>query len=196
MENNKIYSSINYNKNNRPTSFKSYRNSSLSLTKSHSTNEIFSNNKECYQINKNKIYKKLPINYSNENNNNKYNNSILNEESIINENEERFHKEVVPSLFSDLAISPIDLIQSPTIENKNCINYTNIRNNILKDLNRNDYNIIENNFSNQIFNFPYELLIEYENKKRLEELRNKYLSSSSLVFLKKGEEANKSRDNI
>ena len=47
-----------------------------------------------------------------------------------------------------------------------------------------------NNFStnNTTLNLPDDLLIEYNNRKRLEELRKKYLSSSSLRFLRKKDE--------
>ena len=49
----------------------------------------------------------------------------------------------------------------------------------------------------QIYNnlFPDDLLIEYNNKKRLNELRDKYLSNSSLRFLRKKDESKFELDN-
>ena len=51
-----------------------------------------------------------------------------------------------------------------------------------------------NNISTNIFSLPDDLLIEYNNRKRLDELRNKYLSNSSLHFLRKKDEINKNEE--
>ena len=66
-------------------------------------------------------------------------------------------------------------------KSNNISNITNSKNNSIID------NKIYNNFSinNTELNLPDDLLIEYNNRKRLEELRKKYLSSSSLRFLRK-----------
>ena len=45
-------------------------------------------------------------------------------------------------------------------------------------------------------NIPDDLLIEYNNRKRLDELRQKYLSNSSLHFLRKKDETKKPNQNI
>ena len=50
--------------------------------------------------------------------------------------------------------------------------------------------------SNDIFNLPDDLLIEYNNRKRLDELRQKYLSNSSLRFLRKKDEIKKINPNL
>ena len=70
-------------------------------------------------------------------------------------------------------------------KSKNITNITNSKNNSIIDNKK--YN---NNFSinNTTLNLPDDLLIEYNNRKRLEELRKKYLSSSSLRFLRKKDE--------
>ena len=70
-------------------------------------------------------------------------------------------------------------------KSNNISNITNSKNNSIIDNKK--YN---NNFSinNTTLNLPDDLLIEYNNRKRLEELRKKYLSSSSLRFLRKKDE--------
>jgi len=70
-------------------------------------------------------------------------------------------------------------------KSNNITNITNSKNNSIIDNKK--YN---NNFSinNTTLNLPDDLLIEYNNRKRLEELRKKYLSSSSLRFLRKKDE--------
>ena len=86
--------------------------------------------------------------------------------------------------------SNIDINNTNTNKNKN-----NNRNNITNSktysiiLSKNDTKKF-NNFStnNTTLNLPDDLLIEYNNRKRLEELRKKYLSSSSLRFLRKKDE--------
>ena len=55
---------------------------------------------------------------------------------------------------------------------------------------------IINKTSNDIFNLPDDLLIEYNNRKRLDELRQKYLSNSSLRFLRKKDEIIKNNQNL
>ena len=74
----------------------------------------------------------------------------------------------------------------------------NINSNIDNKININDKlnsktpieNIKKNNniLSMNILSLPDDLLIEYNNRKRLDELRNKYLSNSSLRFLRKKDE--------
>jgi len=73
-------------------------------------------------------------------------------------------------------------------KSNNISNITNSKNNSIIDNKK--YN---NNFSinNTTLNLPDDLLIEYNNRKRLEELRKKYLSSSSLRFLRKKDEIKK-----
>ena len=70
-------------------------------------------------------------------------------------------------------------------KSNNISNIPNSKNNSIIDNKK--YN---NNFSinNTTLNLPDDLLIEYNNRKRLEELRKKYLSSSSLRFLRKKDE--------
>ena len=91
------------------------------------------------------------------------------------------------------------LYSTKNSEKENTITYTNVTNintkanklstsNLLSPIERIKFK--ENNNSNnnfQMYNgvFPDDLLIEYNNKKRLNELRNKYLSNSSLHFLRK-----------
>ena len=48
---------------------------------------------------------------------------------------------------------------------------------------------VSNKSLNENFMLPDDLLIEYNNRKRLDELRKKYLSSSSLLFLRKKNES-------
>ena len=69
-------------------------------------------------------------------------------------------------------------------KSNNITHITNSKNNSIID------NKKYNNFSinNTTLNLPDDLLIEYNNRKRLEELRKKYLSSSSLHFLRKKDE--------
>ena len=55
---------------------------------------------------------------------------------------------------------------------------------------------IINQKTNDIFNLPDDLLIEYNNRKRLDELRQKYLSNSSLRFLRKKDETKKINPNL
>ena len=55
---------------------------------------------------------------------------------------------------------------------------------------------IINQKSNDIFNLPDDLLIEYNNRKRLDELRQKYLSNSSLHFLRKKDDIKKINPNL
>ena len=73
-------------------------------------------------------------------------------------------------------------------KSNNISNITNSKNNSIIDNKK--YN---NNFSinNTTLNLPDDLVIEYNNRKRLEELRKKYLSSSSLRFLRKKDEIKK-----
>ena len=69
-------------------------------------------------------------------------------------------------------------------KSNNISNIPNSKNNSIID------NKKYNNFftNNTTLNLPDDLLIEYNNRKRLEELRKKYLSSSSLRFLRKKDE--------
>ena len=81
-------------------------------------------------------------------------------------------------------------------ENSNLNVTTNIKNNYKNDASNltksKFYSIIspiENNKKiNNNLNIPDDLLIEYNNRKRLDELRKKYLSNSSLHFLRKKDE--------
>ena len=88
------------------------------------------------------------------------------------------------------------------VQNKESENYNSL---IANSVNSNTRNIqnsklnlmmspienIKKSSNNSINNnkiLPDDLLIEYDNRKRLEELRNKYLSNSSLLFLRKKNE--------
>ena len=88
------------------------------------------------------------------------------------------------------------------VQNKESENYNSL---IANSVNSNTRNIqnsklnlmmspienIKKNSNNSVNNnkiLPDDLLIEYDNRKRLEELRNKYLSNSSLLFLRKKNE--------
>jgi len=64
----------------------------------------------------------------------------------------------------------------------------NIINQNLNLISRNENIKKDNNFSLNNINLPDDLLIEYNNRKRLDELRKKYLSNSSLRFLRKKDE--------
>ena len=64
----------------------------------------------------------------------------------------------------------------------------NIINQNLNLISRNENIKNDNNFSLNNINLPDDLLIEYNNRKRLDELRKKYLSNSSLRFLRKKDE--------
>ena len=64
----------------------------------------------------------------------------------------------------------------------------NIINQNLNLISRNENINNDNNFSLNNINLPDDLLIEYNNRKRLDELRKKYLSNSSLRFLRKKDE--------
>ena len=64
----------------------------------------------------------------------------------------------------------------------------NIINQNLNLISRNENVKNDNNFSLNNINLPDDLLIEYNNRKRLDELRKKYLSNSSLRFLRKKDE--------
>ena len=167
-------------------------NKSLLLSKSHSTNELhtYKENKSPNisnidqlknQITKYQIPESRLEQYINEYYNNLYNIIYSNKDYDINSRNNK-NTNSVPSLFSNLPISPIDNVQSPTV-------YSNLYygNNTSKiNEKSNNYYTIDNNFFSKKFND--ELLIEYNNKKRLMELRNKYLSNSSLIFLKKKDE--------
>ena len=88
------------------------------------------------------------------------------------------------------------------VQNKENENYNSL---IVNSINSNTRNIqnsklnlmmspienIKKSSNNSVNNnkiLPDDLLIEYDNRKRLEELRNKYLSNSSLLFLRKKNE--------
>ena len=64
----------------------------------------------------------------------------------------------------------------------------NIINQNLNLISRNENIKNDNNFSLNNINLPDDLIIEYNNRKRLDELRKKYLSNSSLRFLRKKDE--------
>jgi len=72
--------------------------------------------------------------------------------------------------------------------NSNTRNIQNSKLNLMmspiENIKKSSNNSVNNN--NKIL--PDDLLIEYDNRKRLEELRNKYLSNSSLLFLRKKNE--------
>ena len=88
------------------------------------------------------------------------------------------------------------------VQNKESENYNSLIANSVNSNNRNIQNSklnlmmspienIKKNSNNSVNNnkiLPDDLLIEYDNRKRLEELRNKYLSNSSLLFLRKKNE--------
>jgi len=126
----------NSNNNNNPFYFKSFKNTLINMEGNHRANEIFSNNKESkfYQRNENdnnilnlNNLKKMEDNrieeYLNEYYNNLYKHILLDKENNLNINDINFNKASHQSIFSDLALSPIDNIPSPKIiENKN--NYT------------------------------------------------------------------------
>jgi len=176
-------------------------NDSLLLPKSHSTNDlhIIKENKNTNLSNIDHLKRQIPDSrmeqYINEYYNNLYNIIYSCKDYDLNNRKINKNRNSVPSLFSNLPISPIDNAQSPIV-------YSNLfyENNINKiDKNginekNNNYYTIDNNFFSKKFND--ELLIEYNNKKRLMELRNKYLSNSSLIFLKKKDEKVELKDDI
>ena len=176
-------------------------NDSLLLPKSHSTNDlhIIKENKNTNLSNIDHLKSQIPDSrmeqYINEYYNNLYNIIYSCKDYDLNNRKINKNRNSVPSLFSNLPISPIDNAQSPIV-------YSNLfyENNINKiDKNginekNNNYYTIDNNFFSKKFND--ELLIEYNNKKRLMELRNKYLSNSSLIFLKKKDEKVELKDDI
>ena len=75
------------------------------------------------------------------------------------------------------------------IENSKMNIPTNIENKQIINLKANF--IEKRKKDNDIFNLPDDFLIEYNNRKRLDELRQKYLSNSSLRFLRKKDEIKK-----
>ena len=75
------------------------------------------------------------------------------------------------------------------IENSKINIPTNIENKQIINLKANF--IEKRKKDNDIFNLPDDFLIEYNNRKRLDELRQKYLSNSSLRFLRKKDEIKK-----
>lgn len=176
-------------------------NDSLLLPKSHSTNDlhIIKENKNTNLSNIDHLKSKIPDNrmeqYINEYYNNLYNIIYSCKDYDLNNRKINKNRNSVPSLFSNLPISPIDNAQSPIVYSN--LFYENNINKIDKnDINEknNNYYTIDNNFFSKKFND--ELLIEYNNKKRLMELRNKYLSNSSLIFLKKKDEKVELKDDI
>ena len=191
MEKEDLMSRINNNSNmkNKLLYFNLYRNTPLNMTRSHSTSDLFSakkpkkeneyeNENECLTIasknNKHIAGQKIEQ-CLNEYYNNLYSNNVLKGENIINKKDINPSKITSKSIFSDLALSPIDNIPSPKInEQKNESN--------MNEEKRNKYNTIDDKYINKNF-YPDDLLIEYSNKKRMKELRNKYLSNSSLLLL-------------
>ena len=176
-------------------------NDSLLLPKSHSTNDlhIIKENKNTNLSNIDHLKSKIPDSrmeqYINEYYNNLYNIIYSCKDYDLNNRKINKNRNSVPSLFSNLPISPIDNAQSPIVYSN--LFYENNINKIDKnDINEknNNYYTIDNNFFSKKFND--ELLIEYNNKKRLMELRNKYLSNSSLIFLKKKDEKVELKDDI
>ena len=202
MENFDFMSTNNdYNYNRKNFNSISYRNAPLNMTKSHSTNELFLNNNEFKYFPRNENEKNAKISqkyeeipehrieeYFNDYYDNLYNKILLKKEKSINKNE---LNPTIHSSFSDLALalSPIEYIPSPKDINNN-INSNNFfySRNRSNDIYKNKYNTIDNNYFNKNINLPNDLLIEYDNKKRLLELRNKYLTSSSVKFLKQKDE--------
>ena len=182
--------------------FNSFQNdNSLILPKSHSTNEIhiYKENKSPIRSNIDHLINKIPDSrmeqYINEYYNNLYNIIYSSKDYNLNSRKSNKNRNSVPSLFSNLPISPIDNIKPPIVYSN--LFYENNNNKINKnDINEKKYNYytIDNNFFSKKFND--ELLIEYNNKKRLMELRNKYLSNSSLIFLKKKDEKVEINDDI
>jgi len=176
-------------------------NDSLLLPKSHSTNDlhIIKENKNTNLSNIDHLKSQIPDSrmeqYINEYYNNLYNIIYSCKDYDLNNRKINKNRNSVPSLFSNLPISPIDNTQSPIVYSN--LFYENNINKIDKnDINEknNNYYTIDNNFFSKKFND--ELLIEYNNKKRLMELRNKYLSNSSLIFLKKKDEKVELKDDI
>lgn len=201
-------SDLNLNSNNLKNI--TFNSTSLILSKSHSLNDVFSCNNETYNINKiedNKSpilnsYKQIPDNrmehYLNEYYNNLYNTIYYDKKQNLNKRKINTNQGQIPSIFSSLAVSPINSNQQHMLyENKNNSNYNNIEK--IKDNNKINDNLYEkenNKISNKIFNIPEDLLIEYNNGKRLMELRNKYLSNSSLILLKNNNDINENINNF
>ena len=182
--------------------FNSFQNdNSLILIKSHSTNEIhiYKENKSPIRSNIDHLINKIPDSrmeqYINEYYNNLYNIIYSSKDYNLNSRKSNKNRNSVPSLFSNLPISPIDNAHSPKVYNNLFYenNTSKINKNDINEKNKNYYTI-DNNFFSKKFND--ELLIEYNNKKRLMELRNKYLSNSSLIFLKKKDEKVEINDDI
>jgi len=176
-------------------------NNSLGLPKSYSTNEIHRHkeNKSSSISNIDNLKSQIPENrmeqYINEYYNNLYNIIYSTKGNDLNSRKINKNRNSVPSLFSNLPISPIVNEKSPNIYSN--LFYENndnkVNNNDINEKN-NNYSTIDNNFFTKKFND--ELLIEYNNKRRLMELRNKYLSNSSLIFLKKKDEKIEINDDI
>ena len=169
-----------------------HKHSPLKMSRSHSMSELFSYKKPNEIENITKISKKnKPIpeqrieEYINEYYNIIYSNYLSNKEKYINNNEINPSKRTSKSIFSDLALSPIDNIPSPNINEKKNKNY------------KNNYKCctIDNKYDIKNINIPDDSYIEYNNKKRMMELRNKYLANSSLLFLKNKNEDYKSNNN-
>ena len=176
-------------------------NNSLVLPKSHSTNElhVYKENKSPNISNIDYLRNQIPESrmeqYINEYYNNLYNIIYSSKDFLLNSRKMNKIRNSVPSLFSNLPISPIDNAHSPKVYNNLFYenNTSKINKNDINEKNKNYYTI-DNNFFSKKFND--ELLIQYNNKKRLMELRNKYLSNSSLIFLKKKDEKVEINDDI
>ena len=183
MENNNLNLNINNSINNNRNNINPNENILLFPNRSHSTSDLFSYNKESKfsTDNNRQIYDERTLNEYYKNN--LYNNNHNSERNFINSNQGH-----IQNIFNDIPISPIDNINSPKIyDNDNNASYNNLRNDITSENYKNfNYRTIDNNnyyYANN--NNPNnDLLIEFNNKKRLKELRNKYLCNTSNQFLK------------
>ena len=175
MENNNLNLNINNSINNNRNNINPNENILLFPNRSHSTSDLFSYNKESKfsTDNNRQIYDERTLNEYYKNN--LYNNNHNSERNFINSNQGH-----IQNIFNDIPISPIDNINSPKIyDNDNNASYNNLRNDITSENYKNfNYRTIDNNnyyYANN--NNPNnDLLIEFNYKKRLKELRNKYLS--------------------
>ena len=139
----------------------------------------------------NKNYKPIPLSY----NKNRSTGDLLEKENEYKTNFIPYKKK---EQYLNEYYSYFHSTKNSEIENSKTNNATNIDNinqipnakitSIEKIKSTNDYL--------KKLNIPDDLLIEYNNRKRLDELRQKYLSNSSLHFLRKKDETKKPNQNI
>ena len=112
----------------------------------------------------------------------------VNKTNYIPENRmEEYLCEYYQNLYNENDKDSYNSLVSKSINNKT-INIPNSKmNSIIKPIENNKK--VSNKSLNDNFMLPDDLLIEYNNRKRLDELRKKYLSSSSLLFLRKKNES-------